>query len=116
MKFKVDENLPAEIRDDLRDMGHDADLVSDEGLTGAPDEVLLEHVRREKRILLTLDKGIADLRLYPPNHYHGVVVFRPATSGRGIVLSFVRRHLPALLRLEVHGRLLVVTDRSIRIR
>ena len=49
MKFKVDENLPAEIRDDLRDMGHDADLVSDEGLTGAPDDVLLEHVRCEKR-------------------------------------------------------------------
>ena len=116
MKFKVDENLPAEIRDDLRDIGHDADLVSDEGLTGAPDEVLLEHVRREKRILLTLDKGIADVRSYPPNHYHGVVVFRPATSGRGTVLFFVRRHLPALLQLEVDGRLLVVTDRSVRIR
>ena len=116
MKFKVDENLPAEIRDDLRDMGHDAHLVSDEGLTGAPDEVLLEHVRREKRILLTLDKGIADVRSFPPDHYHGVVVFRPATSGRGTVLSFVRRHLSTLLQLEVDGRLLVVTDRSIRVR
>ena len=116
MKFKVDENLPAEVRDDLRDIGHDTDLVSDEGLTGAPDEVLLEHVRREKRILLTLDKGIADVRSYPPSHYHGVVVFRPAASGRGTVLSFVRRHLPALLQLEVDGRLLVVTDRSVRIR
>ena len=70
MKFKVDENLPAEIRDDLRDMGHDAHLVSDEGLTGAPDEVLLEHVRREKRILLTLDKGIADVRSFAGRRDH----------------------------------------------
>ena len=116
MKFKVDENLPADVRDDLRDMGHDAELVSDEGLTGSPDEVLLEHIRREKRTLLTPDKGIADVRSYPPSHYHGIVVFRPATSGQGTVLSFVRRHLPALLQLEVDGRLLVVTDRSVRIR
>ena len=116
MKFKIDEKLPAEIRDDLRAMGHDADLVSDEGLTGSPDEDLLEHVRREKRISLTPDKGIADVRAYPPTHYHGVVVFRPATSGRGTVLTFVRRHLPTLLQLEVDGRLLVVTDRSVRMR
>ena len=57
MKFKIDENLPAEIRDDLRATGHDAELVSDEGLTGSPDEVLLEHVRREKRTILTLEIG-----------------------------------------------------------
>ena len=57
MKFKIDENLPAEIRDDLRAMGHDAELVSDEGLTGSPDKVLLEHVRREKRAVLTLEIG-----------------------------------------------------------
>ena len=116
MKFKIDENLPAEIRDDLRAMGHDAELVSDEGLTGSPDEVLLEYVRREKRTFLTLDIGIADVRAYPPDRYHGIIVFRPTASGRGRVLAFVRRHLPALLQREVDGRLLVVTDRSIRMR
>ena len=116
MKFKIDENLPAEIRDDLRAMGHDAELVPDEGLTGSPDDVLLEYARREERTFLTLDTGIADIRSYPPDRYHGIIVFRPTASGRGRVLAFVRRHLPTLLQREVDGRLMVVTDRSIRMR
>jgi predicted nuclease of predicted toxin-antitoxin system len=55
MKFKVDENLPAELLDDLRVAGHEAETVSDEGLTGAPDAVILENARREGYTLLTMD-------------------------------------------------------------
>lgn len=36
MKFKLDENLPVDLVSDLRQAGHDADSVPDEGLTGAP--------------------------------------------------------------------------------
>ena len=32
MKFKIDEDLPAEVTADLRAAGHDADTVFDEGL------------------------------------------------------------------------------------
>ncbi len=42
MKFKVDENLPLELLTDLRVAGHEAETVSEEGLPGAPDAVLLE--------------------------------------------------------------------------
>jgi predicted nuclease of predicted toxin-antitoxin system len=45
--------------DDLRAAGHEADGLRDEGLSGAPDDVVLDLVRRERRVLLTLDKGIA---------------------------------------------------------
>lgn len=31
MKFKVDENLPAELRDDLRVAGHEAETIPEEG-------------------------------------------------------------------------------------
>jgi hypothetical protein len=41
MKFKVDENLPAEIAVDLRGSGHDADTVFDQGLVGSPDTVIM---------------------------------------------------------------------------
>ena len=30
MKFKLDENLPIELTEDLRSLGHDADTVADE--------------------------------------------------------------------------------------
>ena len=31
MKFKLDENLPVKLATDLRDLGHDAGTVADEG-------------------------------------------------------------------------------------
>jgi predicted nuclease of predicted toxin-antitoxin system len=85
MRFKIDENLPGEIALDLLALGHDAQTAWEEGLQGAPDPALLERVRREGRVLLTLDKGIADVRRYPPVQY-----------------------------LELAGRLVVVTDQGIR--
>lgn len=116
MRFKVDENLPAELVADLQAAGHAAATVPEEGLTGASDATLMERARREGRVLLTMDKGIADARAYPPQRYAGIVLFRPRTSGRGAVQMFVRRHLPALLQADLAGHLLVVSEAGIRIR
>ncbi len=116
MKFKVDENLPAELLDDLRQAGEEGETVTDEGLAGAPDSIVLEQVRREGLVLLTLDKGIGDIRNYPPELYAGTVLLRPPTAGRGGTIEFVRRHLSTLLATDLAGRLLVITDRSTRIR
>jgi Domain of unknown function (DUF5615) len=116
MKFKLDENLPAELVADFVVAGLDAETVIDEGLTGAPDELITSASRNEQRVLLTMDKGIADLRKYPPQDYSGIVLFRPTSQGRGAKLAFVRRHLPALLAGDLNGHLIVVTDAGIRIR
>ena len=116
MKFKVDENLPVELLADLRAGGHEAHTVPEEGITGSPDSTVMKRVQAERRVLLTMDKGIANARAYPPNRYAGIVLFRPSTSGRGAVLAFVRRHLPALLQADLAGHLLVVSERGIRIR
>jgi hypothetical protein len=66
VRFKLDENLPVELLEDLRAAGHEADGLRDEGLIGAPDDVVLDLVRRERRVLLTLDKGIANVRPIRP--------------------------------------------------
>jgi predicted nuclease of predicted toxin-antitoxin system len=116
MKFKLDENLPVEILDDLRAAGHDVHSVPDQGLSGAPDLTMVERVRKEGRALLTMDKGIANVRVYPPERFSGIVLFRPRASGRGAVPAFVRQHLPAILQTDLAGRLLVVSERDIRIR
>jgi len=116
MKFKIDENLPSDIAADLRAAGHEADTVIDEGLIGAPDTTILARVQAEGRTLLTMDKGIADIRRYPPQHYAGIVLFRPSLTGRDATLAFVRKHLPALLQLDLSGHLFVVSDTGIRVR
>ncbi len=116
MKFKIDENLPAEIADDLKAVGHDADTVESQGLAGAHDQLILSRVQSDGRVFLTMNKGIADVRAYPPALYHGIVLFRLRSAGRTSTLSFVRRHLPTLLQLQLSGHLFIVSETSIRMR
>lgn len=116
MKFKLDENLPRELEDDLLRVGHAADTVFSEGLAGAEDGVIVEAARASGRILMTLDKGIASLPKYPIGEHAGVVLFRPDSSGRGNVLSFVRLRLDVLLRMDLAGHLTVVGPARIRVR
>lgn len=116
MKFKIDENLPAELAVDLRKLGHVADTVPDEGLTGVLDPILIEVTSQQNRILLTLDKGIANLEQYPAEQHAGIVLFRPVRSGRGGVLAFIRERLPSLLELDLEHKLTIVGTNRIRVR
>ena len=116
MRFKLDENLPVELVTDLRDLGHDADTVADEGLRGAADPAVVDAASAADRILFTLDKGIANLQRYPIHQHAGVVLFRPDTTGRGAVVVFVRDRLLKLLELDLAGRLTVVGPSGIRFR
>ena len=105
MRFKLDENLPIELADDLGRLGHDVDTVVGEGLAGSEDAAVVKAARGSDGILLTLDKGIANLLQYPLHEHSGVVLFRPDPSGRLAVLSFVRSRLSTLLEMELAGRL-----------
>ncbi|HEY2411882.1 MAG TPA: DUF5615 family PIN-like protein [Pirellulaceae bacterium] len=116
MKFKLDEHLPAEIADDLRKSGHDAMTVVEQDLSGSSDEALMQVVQSESRVMLTMDKGIANVAAFPPSLFAGIVLFRPRQTGRGAVLQFVRQHLPTVLPLVTPGSLVVVSDQGIRVR
>ena len=116
MKFKIDENLPVELATDLQLAGHDADTVLDEHLAGATDPVVVAAAQQEGRIVLTLDKGIANLTHHPMHTHAGVVLFRPGESGRLAVMNFIRSRLAELLSMELANRVTVVSERRIRVR
>lgn len=116
MKFKIDENLPVDLVIDLHLAGHNADTVLDENLAGSTDLIVVAAALREDRILLTLDKGIANLIQHPIHTHAGVVLFRPGTSSRLAVLQFIRSRLPELLLLQLAGRVTIVSEGRIRVR
>ncbi len=116
MKLKLDENLPSELVAELTSAGHDVETVFEEGLQGALDPAILQRARLEGRVLLTLDKGIGHVLQYPPQEYAGVVLFRPNGAGRSVTFEFVRTRFPELSGHDLHGQLVVVTERSIRSR
>jgi predicted nuclease of predicted toxin-antitoxin system len=84
MKFKLDENLPASSVRVLVKAGHDVDTVADEGLTGAIDPDVVAAATAEDRVLITLDRGLGDIRAYPPGSHAGIVVLRVACFASAI--------------------------------
>ena len=116
MRFKVDENLPIEVAALLREAGHDAHTVNEEGVSGAQDPDLASLIQRETRALITLDLGFADLRSYPPEQYHGLVVLRLARQDKEHVLHTCERFVASLSKEPLAGRLWIVEAGRIRVR
>ena len=116
MRFKVDENLPIEVADLLTAAGHDAATVNDQGVGGAKDPDLAGLVRRESRVLVTLDGGFGDIRTYPPHEYPGLVVFRLPRQDKAFVLQVCERLVGQLAKEPLAGRLWIVEANRIRVR
>jgi predicted nuclease of predicted toxin-antitoxin system len=91
MKLKVDENLPREVADLLREARHDAITVADEGLGGRPDGTIASLVRR-----------LGVLRLNRQDKPH--------------VLQVIARLIPVFAREEPKGHLWIVEEDQVRIR
>ena len=116
MRFKIDQNLPAESAILLHEAGFEADTVDDEKLSGADDSVISECARVDGRVLVTLDLGFADIRSYPPQEYPGIVVIRCKTQGKIILLAMLRRVLLLLRQRSPEGQLWVVEPDRVRFR
>jgi len=116
MRFKTDENLHPELAEFLRENGHDAITVWDQGLRGRPDSDLAAACQSEHRALVTLDVGFADIRAYPPGQFAGLVILRVANQSRRSVLAVFPRVLRLLESEPLAGQLWIVDDHSVRVR
>lgn len=116
MHFKIDEDLPAQVVQRLRDRGYDASSVLDQNMGGWKDSDLWQAVQEHRQFLVTADKGFGDIRIYPPETHGGVLLLRPSEDGIRPVLDMLDRVL-ATYRIEtLAGFLVVATPQSIRIR
>jgi predicted nuclease of predicted toxin-antitoxin system len=86
MKLFADENIAAQIVDQLRQLGHEVLYPPETGLS-AEDDVRLEKARTEQRTLLTDDKD------------YGELVFRRKLPSASVVLLRLHR-LPLRERLR----------------
>lgn len=115
IRLKVDEDLPSEIAPLLRKAGHDAFSVTEQGLSGTPDNRLWNHVQDERRCLLTADKGFANAQLLPPGTHHGVVLLRLPRENRAGYIRLTELLLPNLDLETIGGGIVVVTPQAIRV-
>jgi predicted nuclease of predicted toxin-antitoxin system len=86
VRIKLDENLPQSARSALADAGHGTDTTHAEGLDGAVDRDVLAGAAADGRLLITLNRGLGDIRTYPPGSppgsHGGVLVIRLTTRDR----------------------------------
>lgn len=116
MRCKIDEHLPLEIKDLLAQHRHEPLTVAEQGMAGSIDPDVVQVCRKEGRALLTLDLDFSDIRAYPPEDYHGIVVFRPAVQSISTLVRLTTRLLTLLEREPLVGHLWIVEDDRVRIR
>ncbi|GIK43842.1 MAG: hypothetical protein BroJett011_76750 [Chloroflexota bacterium] len=116
MKFKIDENLPVEVAELFQQAGYDALTIYDQNLVGKADLDIASICQVEKRAIVTLDVGFADIREYPPKQFAGIVVMRLNRQDKSYVLQIVGRLIKALSGEELNRRLWIVDERRIRVR
>lgn len=116
MRFKTDENLHPDVALFLRTEGHDALTVWDQGLRGRRDPDIAEACRSEGRALITLDVGFADIRVYPPQDFSGLIVLRLGQQSCLHVLHVLPQVIALLKRERLTGQLWIVDEKAVRVR
>jgi predicted nuclease of predicted toxin-antitoxin system len=53
MRIKLDENLPARLKEILSNLNHDVHTTADENLTDASDDKVWTAAQKEERFLIT---------------------------------------------------------------
>jgi len=74
MLIKLDENMSVAHAEFLRQRGYDCDRVTDEGLSGADDEIVWQQACAEGRFFITLDLDFSDVRRFPPGTHPGILM------------------------------------------
>jgi predicted nuclease of predicted toxin-antitoxin system len=116
MKFKIDENLPVEVAQQLRSAGYDAMTVLEQQMGGEADQNLYQVCQDEVRILVTLDLDFADIRCYPPHASAGIIVLRFSRQDKLYVMLQFERVLLLLRQETIVHRLWIVDEQQVRIR
>lgn len=115
MRVKLDENLPAWLAPALAKLGHDADTVRDEGLTGATDAEVFSAAQADHRFFVTQDLDFADARLYRPGTHCGVLIMRLHSAGAGALDARVMQIFTEEAVATWGGCTVIASDHKVRI-
>lgn len=116
MKFKLDENLPFNLKRIIESKGnHQVDSVYHEKISGIDDRSLLEHYLKEKRILITLDQDFESEKLHPSDSHFGIIILKQKMQGKQAVSSLFASFLKNYDLDKVKRKKIVIEPKFIRI-
>lgn len=113
---KLDENMAQSHVELLQQYGYEADRVTDEGLSGADDEVVWKQVCAEGRFFITLDLDFSDVRRFAPGTHPGILLVRSRNRNLQAVSTILSRVLSEQPLETLKGCLVVADEIQTRIR
>ena len=117
MRFLVDEDLPRSLAEVLRSAGHDALDVRDIGLRGHPDLAVSKAAQESGAVLISGDRGFANILSHPPGSHAGIVVAHfPNEVPNSTLNEQILAAVQSLGEDEIRGNLVMIEPGRIRIR
>lgn len=112
MRFLVDENIRKEVAGFLRSCGHDV-IVS---TSGAKDEEIARIAKQTKRIILTHDQHFADILMYPPEEYSGIIRIKIHPPSAPTIINALKDFLPKIGPDKLDKKLVILEEGGFRLR
>lgn len=116
MRFLVDECLSPTLAANLRHAGHDAVHIVDLGKCGAPDTVVMQVARLQRRVLLSADTDFGELLARSNDDGSSVVLFRGHEVEPATMAVILLANLDQIDELLTVGAIVVILDDRIRVR
>lgn len=116
MKFLADMGISPRVVEVLRQKGHDAIHLAEQGLHRMMDSDILQKARLENRVLLTHDLDFGELLAASGGSLPSVIIFRL----KDMRAPNVSRHLSSIIKQQSEalnkGAVCSVTEQKVRIR
>ena len=109
MKLLLDENIPISVFKFLKERRYEAFYVP----KGAKDRDVAELARRDRAVLLTRDYDFANMLLYPPQDFYGIIILKVHPPVAEKLISSLKSVLKATE--DFGGKVFVVTEDRIRV-
>jgi len=116
LKVKLDEDLAPAAGEPLRAAGHAVLGVADQGWSGLKAPELWQRVSAQGVLLVTADKGFADIRRFPPGTHPGILLLRPERDSILQYQALLERVARTRALESLVGTVTVATERGIRVR
>ena len=116
MRFLVDVGVSLSTVKVLREEGHDAVHLREQGLQRLPDEKILEKAKQENRIVLTFDLDFANLLVLGMAQSPSVMIFRLNDETPASVIPRMLSVIQERRQELEEGAIIMVEDSRYRLR